>query len=67
MTPTVRMGMNEALAQLSSVLNQLRDDTRIVLTHEGRDIAVMLPLRDLQLLEGLEALSKKVLERRGEG
>lgn len=66
MTPTVRMGMNEALAQLSSVLNQLRDDTRIVLTHEGRDIAVMLPLRDLQLLEGLEALSKKVLERRGE-
>lgn len=66
MTPTVRMGMLEALAQVPSVLNQLRDDTRFVLTHDGRDIAVMLPLRDLQLLEGLEALSKKVLERRGE-
>lgn len=63
MTPTVRMGMMEALAQLPSVLNQLREDNRIVLTHEGRDIAVMLPLKDLALLEGLEALSRKVQER----
>jgi hypothetical protein len=66
MTPTVRMGMMEALAQVPTVLNQLRADTRIVLTHDGRDIAVMVPLRDLQLLEGLEALSRKVLEHRGE-
>jgi hypothetical protein len=66
MTQTVRMGVMEALAQLPAVLNQLREDTRIVLTHDGRDIAAMLPLRDLQALEGLEVLSKKLLERRGE-
>jgi antitoxin (DNA-binding transcriptional repressor) of toxin-antitoxin stability system len=54
----------EALAQVPSLLNQLRDGTRIVLTHDGRDIAAMLPLRDLQALEGLEALSKKLMERR---
>ena len=66
MTQTVRMGVMEALAQLPAVLNQLREDTRIVLTHDGRDIAAMLPLRDLQALEGLEALSKRLLERRGE-
>jgi hypothetical protein len=63
MIPTVRMGMMEALAQVPAVLNQLRDDTRIVLTHDGRDIAVMLPLKDLALLEGLEALAQKVRER----
>ena len=66
MTQTVRMGLMEALAQVPAVLNQLREDTRIVLTHDGRDIAAMLPLRDLQALEGLEALSRKLLERRGE-
>ena len=66
MTQTVRMGIMEALAQLPGVLNQLREDTRIVLTHDGRDIAAMIPLRDLQALEGLEALSKKLLDRRGE-
>ena len=66
MTPTVRMGMMEAMAQFPTVLTQLRDDTRVILTHEGRDIAVLLPLRDLHLLEGLEALSMKVVERRGE-
>jgi antitoxin (DNA-binding transcriptional repressor) of toxin-antitoxin stability system len=64
MAQTVRMGMMEALAQVPSLLNQLRDGTRIVLTHDGRDIAAMLPLRDLQALEGLEALSKKLMERR---
>lgn len=66
MTPTVRMGLMEATAEFSVVLNHLREDIRVVLTHDGRDIAVMLPLRDLQLLEGLEALSTKVQERRGE-
>lgn len=66
MTQTVRMGMMEALAQVPAVLNQLRDDTRIVLTHDGRDIAAMIPLRDLQALEGMEALSRKLLDRRGE-
>ena len=66
MTPTVRMGMMEVMAQFPAVLTHLRDDTRVILTHEGRDIAAMLPLRDLQLLEGLEALSQKVVERRGE-
>jgi hypothetical protein len=66
MTPTVRMGMMEAMAQFPAVLTHLRDETRIVLTHEGRDIAVMLPLRDLHLLEGLESLAVKVVERRGE-
>ena len=66
MTPTVRMGAMEATAQFAAVLNHLRDDTRVILTHEGRDIAVMLPLRDLHLLEGLEALAMKVVERRGE-
>ena len=66
MTQTVRMGMMEALAQVPAVLNQLREDTRIVLTHDGRDIAAMIPLRDLQVLEGLEALSHKLTERRGE-
>lgn len=66
MTQTVRMGMMEALAQVPTVLNQLRDDTRIVLTHDGRDIAAMIPLRDLQALEGMEALSRKLLDRRGE-
>lgn len=66
MTPTVRMGTMEAMAQLASVLNHLRDETRVILTHEGRDIAVMLPIRDLQLLEGLESLAMKVVERRGE-
>lgn len=64
MTQTVRMGMMEALAQVPSLLNQLRDGHRIVLTHDGRDIAAMLPLRDLQALEGLEALSKKLMEGR---
>lgn len=66
MTPTVRMGMMEALAQVPGVLNQLREDTRIVLTHDGRDIAALIPLRDLQVLEGLEALSHKLTDRRGE-
>ena len=66
MTPTVRLGLMEATAEFAVVLNHLREDKRVVLTHDGRDIAVMLPLRDLQLLEGLEALSTKVQERRGE-
>jgi hypothetical protein len=66
MTPTVRMGLMEALAQFATVMTHLREDTRVILTHEGRDIAVMLSLRDLHLLEGLEALSQKVLERRSE-
>ena len=66
MTPTVRMGLMEATAEFAVVLNHLREDTRVVLTHDGRDIAVMLPLRDLHLLEGLEALSTKVQERRSE-
>ncbi len=66
MTPTVRMGLMEATAEFAVVLNHLREDTRVILTHDGRDIAVMLSLRDLHLLEGLEALSTKVQERRGE-
>jgi hypothetical protein len=60
------MGMMEAMVQFPTVLTHLRDETRVILTHEGRDIGVMLPLRDLHLLEGLEALSTKVMERRGE-
>lgn len=66
MTPTVRMGLMEAMAQFPNVLTQLREETRVILTHDGRDVAVMLPLRDLHLLEGLEALSLKVVERRSE-
>ncbi len=60
-----RISTSTARGKLALVLDMVRtEDERIVLTHHGRDVAALIPVEDLELLEELEDRSDAAEIRR---
>ena len=55
-TPEItRISTSNARGNLALVIDSIRmDDERIILTQHGRDVAALIPVEDLALLEELE-------------